>query len=173
MTHRNRPGPKPVEHLACLRAPGLLCGLLLFASSEAGQAAPGLPVAPVQLAQAATPSETTRMWMTIGQRRFAVALANNAAARAFAGLLPLTLDMPDLNGNEKHVPLPTVLPADPSTPGTIRNGDLMLYGSRTLVLFYLTFDSPYAYTRLGRVEDPAALAQALGRGSARITFSRD
>lgn len=113
------------------------------------------------------------MWMTVGERRFALTLADNEAARAFAAMLPLTLDMPDLNGNEKHVELPKELPANASRPGTIRNGDLMLYGSRTLVLFYVTFDSSYSYTRLGRVDDPAGLAQALGRGSARISFSRN
>ena len=113
------------------------------------------------------------MWMTVGERRFAITLADTAAARAFAALLPLTLDMPDLNGNEKHVKLPKALPANASRPGTIRNGDLMLYGSNTLVVFYLTFDSSYSYTRLGRVDDPADLSQALGRDSARIVFSKN
>lgn len=113
------------------------------------------------------------MWMTIGERRFAITPANNEAARAFAALLPLTLDMPDLNGNEKHVELPKALPANASRPGTIHAGDLMLYGSRTLVLFYLTFDSTYSYTRLGHVDDAAGLAQALGQHASRITFSRN
>lgn len=113
------------------------------------------------------------MWMTVGERRFAITLTDSAAARAFAALLPLTLDMPDLNGNEKHVRLPKPLPTNASRPGTIRTGDLMLWGSDTLVVFYLTFDSPYSYTRLGRVDDPAGLAQALGPRSARIVFSRD
>ena len=63
--------------------------------------------------------------------------------------------------------------ADQSRPGTIRNGDLMLYGSSTLVVFYLTFESSYSYTRLGRIEDPAGLAQALGRRGTRILFSKD
>ena len=40
------------------------------------------------------------MWMTIGERRFAITLSDNAAARAFAAQLPLTLDMSELNGNE-------------------------------------------------------------------------
>jgi hypothetical protein len=122
------------------------------------------------LAGAATPEER-RVWMTVGDRRFSVTLADNEAARAFSSLLPLTLDMPDLNGNEKHVKLPRALPSDASRPGTIHNGDVMLWGSDTLVLFYLTFSSPYAYTRIGRVHDPAALPQVLGRGEARVTFS--
>lgn len=117
--------------------------------------------------------EELRMWLTVGDRRFAITLTDNAAARAFAELLPLTLDMPDLNGNEKHVSLSKELPTDASRPGTIRNGDLMLYGSKTLVVFYLTFDSSYSYTRLGRVNDPTDLAQALGSRGVRVIFSKD
>ena len=113
------------------------------------------------------------MWMTVGERRFAITLTKNAAARAFAAQLPLTLDMSELNGNEKHAELPRALPAKASRPGTIRSGDLMLYGKETLVLFYSTFDSSYSYTRLGRVNDPAGLAQAVGRRGVRILFSRD
>lgn len=113
------------------------------------------------------------MWMTIGERRFAITLADTPAAAAFAARLPLTLDMTELNGNEKKFDLPTPLPANASRPGTIRNGDLMLYGSNTVVLFYLTFDSSYSYTRLGRVDDPAGLAQALGPRDARVEFSRN
>ena len=112
------------------------------------------------------------MWMTVGERRFAITLADTEAARAFAAMLPLTMDMADLNGNEKHAELPKALPTHASRPGTIRNGDLMLWGSRTVVVFYLSFDSSYAYTRLGRVDDPSGLAQALGRRDVRVVFSR-
>ena len=82
------------------------------------------------------------MWMTVGERRFAITLADTPAARAFAVQLPLTLEMAELNGNEQKSDLPIALPMKASRPGTIRNGDLMLYGSNTLVVFYLTFDSP-------------------------------
>jgi hypothetical protein len=111
------------------------------------------------------------MWMTIGERRFAISLADTEAARAFAAMLPLSIDMADLNSNEKHAELSKSLPTNANRPGAIRGGDLMLYGSRTLVVFYLTFNSSYSYTRLGRADDPAGLAQALGSGSVRIEFS--
>src|SRR4051812_23023473 len=88
-------------------------------------------------AAATTATEDTpgarRIWMAVGDRRFAVALADTEAARAFVAQLPLTLDMPDLDGNEKHVKLPKPLPANATRPGTIRNGDLMLWGADTLV----------------------------------------
>ena len=68
------------------------------------------------------------MWMSVGERRFAITLSDTAAARAFAAQLPLTLEMAELNGNEKHAELAKALPTNASRPGTIRAGDLMLYG---------------------------------------------
>lgn len=118
-------------------------------------------------------SVDVRMWMHIGERRFAITLADNPAARAFAAQLPLTLDMSELNGNEKYASLPKSLPANASHPGTICEGDLMLYGTDTLVVFYLTFNSSYPYTRLGRIHDAADLARALGKRDARVIFSKD
>ncbi|MBL8289131.1 MAG: hypothetical protein JNL85_14215 [Rubrivivax sp.] len=112
------------------------------------------------------------MWMTVGERRFSISLADTEAARAFAAMLPLTLDMEELNGNEKKKELPSALPTNASRPGTIRSGDVLLWGSRTVVVFYLSFDSPYSYTRLGRVDEPAGLADALGRGDVRVVFSK-
>ncbi|KQP19416.1 hypothetical protein ASF43_28860 [Pseudorhodoferax sp. Leaf267] len=153
-----------------MRALGLLLGLFAFVGSSAAQSA--APVASSSTAAPAAQPEKSRMWMTIGERRFAFTLANTEAARAFASMMPLTIYMPDLNSNEKHAKLPRSLPTSTTRPGTIRSGDLMLYGSDTLVVFYLTFDSAYSYTRLGSVDDPADLAQALGKGTARITFTK-
>ena len=159
-----------------LRGLSLLLGLLVVGSGcEAGQDPPsGSPaVTAADASPASMRQEVSRMWMTVGERRFTITLADNAAARAFAAQLPLTLDMSELNGNEKHADLPKPLPANASRPGTIRNGDLMLYGADTLVVFYLTFQSSYSYTRLGRVDDPSDLPQALGPRGVRVLFSKD
>jgi len=120
-----------------------------------------------------TITEKSRMWMTVGEQRFAITLADNAAARTFVTLLPLTLEMSDLNSNEKYASLPGALPTNASKPGTIHAGDLMLYGTDTLVVFYSTFESTYAYTRLGRVDDNANLAQVLGRHAVNVMFSQN
>lgn len=158
--------------LCSRRSIGLVLGLLVLSIGSASQ--PEAPVAVAQDAAVASANpEKARMWMTVGARRFAITLADTDAARAFAAQFPLTLDMAELNGNEKHADLPKALPTDASRPGTIHNGDLMLYGSSTVVVFYETFRSPYSYSRLGRVEDPVDLAQALGRRGVRVVFSKD
>lgn len=106
----------------------------------------------------------------IGDYSFSVTLEDNATARAFAALLPITVAMNEMNGNEKYHYLSENLPTDSYRPGTIRNGDLMLYGSSCIVLFYETFSSSYSYTRIGRLDNPSGLASALGRGNVSITF---
>lgn len=110
--------------------------------------------------------------LTIHGTSFAVTLEDNEAARAFAARLPLTLDMSELNGNEKYFYLDGSLPTASYRPGTIQTGDLMLYGSSCVVLFYQTFTSGYSYTRLGRVTNPEGLADALGSGSVRVSFTK-
>ncbi len=176
MTDKYRPFATQIARykIARLSALASLFGLFAFNSSNAAELPVIEPivVAAVSTSAAQVKPKESHIWMTIGERRFAVTLIDNAASRAFAAQLPLVLDMGELNGNEKKVTLPKPLPTNASQPGTIRNGDLMLWGASTLVVFYLTFESSYSYTRLGRVDDANGLAEALGRGGVRVTFSR-
>lgn len=140
---------------------GLLCGLWMMGGCDAASPQPST----------ATGQEPARMQMTIGDRRFTVVLADTDAARALAARLPLTLDMAELNGNEKHADIHPALPVDARRPGTIHAGDVMLYGTNTIVVFYKTFPSSYRYTRLGRVQNNAGLQEALGPDDARVVFA--
>ena len=112
----------------------------------------------------------TKMKITIGSAVFTASLNSNATAKAFKEKLPLTINMKELNGNEKYFNLSNNLPANPTNPGTIHNGDLMLYGSGTLVLFYKSFETSYSYTSIGRIDNTAGLAAALGAGNVTVTF---
>jgi hypothetical protein len=109
--------------------------------------------------------------VSIGTAEFSATLADTATARAFDERLPLTLDMADVNSNEKAFELAKALPADATNPGKIHSGDLMLYGAETIVLFYESFDTSYTYTRIGRLDAPDGLAEVLGAGDVTVTFS--
>ena len=85
-------------------------------------------------------------------------------------MLPMTVNMSELNGNEKYFDLSVKLPINASNPGTIQSGELMIYGSNTLVLFYKTLSTSYSYTRLGRINDTTGLAAAVGSGSVTVTM---
>jgi hypothetical protein len=114
-----------------------------------------------------------KMKVTIGAKTFKATLENNPTAGKLKALLPLRLNMTELNGNEKYYNLSTRLPANASRPNTIQAGDLMLYGDNTLVLFYKTFKTSYSYTRIGRIDDPTGLAAAVGAGDVSVIFERE
>ena len=114
--------------------------------------------------------KTMTIQVKAGQKTFTAILEDNGTVEAFKAKLPATVKMTELNGNEKYSRFPEDLPTNSANPGTIRAGDLMIYGKNTLVLFYETFPTSYSYTRLGRITDPAGLATALGAGDVTVTF---
>lgn len=116
------------------------------------------------------PPKSNTMKITIGSTVFTATLVTSATVTAFKVMLPLTLSMSDFNGNEKVIGLQSSLTTTPVNPGTIQIGDIMLYGSSSLVLFYETFSTSYSYTKIGRIDNTAALKAALGKGNVTIKF---
>jgi len=110
------------------------------------------------------------MKITIGEKHFTAVLYDNPTAASFKSMLPLTLNMIELNGNEKYSDLAKNLTTNPVRPGRIETGDLMIYGSNTLVVFYKSFPTPYSYTPLGRIENTTGLKEALGDENISISF---
>lgn len=114
--------------------------------------------------------EPTQIKITVGAKSFVATLSDNETAKAFIALLPMAVTMNELNGNEKYHYLSGNLPASPSNPSTIQNGDLMLYGSNCIVLFYETFNTSYSYTQIGAVDNPTGLKAALGSNNPTVRF---
>lgn len=125
---------------------------------------------PIKPSNPDTTTNNMKMKVTIGTNVFTATFNDNATAMAFKAQLPMTINMTDLNANEKFFDLPIALPTNASNPGTIQNGDLRMYGSNTLVLFYKTFSTSYRYTPLGRIDNPSGLAAALGTGNVTVKF---
>ena len=117
-----------------------------------------------------TASTGKQINVVIGSKTFTATLADSETGEAFAALLPLTVTMNELNGNEKYHYLSSSLPTAAYQPGIIHAGDLMLYGNSCVVLFYETFNSSYSYTRLGAIDNPSGLAAALGSGNISVRF---
>ncbi len=116
-----------------------------------------------------TPSVT----LSVGSKSYQAILYDNTASRELMERLPMEFEMKELHGNEKYYYLTEPLPTDTESVGTIRTGDIMLFGSDCLVLFYEDFKTTYNYTRIGRLENIGGLSDALGTGSVRVTFERN
>lgn len=121
--------------------------------------------------QHATPMNNT-IQLIIGSSAFTVRLAENETAAAFKALLPLKITMKEINGNEKYYNMPKNLPSSSSVSGTVQPGDLMLWGSDCLVIFYEKASTSYSYTRIGRITNVSGLSDALGNGNAAVSFEQ-
>ena len=106
----------------------------------------------------------------INGKNFSATLEDNQTARTFAEKLPLEVNMTELNGNEKYFYLDADLPSDSERVGQIHSGDLMLFGSNCVVIFYKDFSTGYSYTRLGKINNAADLAKTLGAGNVHVKF---
>jgi hypothetical protein len=115
-------------------------------------------------------TDTTKMKITVDSTVFTATLYDNASTTAFRAMLPLTIRMSELNGNEKFYYFSATLPANASNVGNIQAGDLMLYDNNCLVLFYESFKTSYSYTRIGRIDNASGLVAALGSGSIIVKF---
>ena len=106
----------------------------------------------------------------IGTKVFVATLFENETAKELKKILPITLNMRDLNKNEKYFHFSKNFSMDKFSPKMINSGDLMLWNDNSLVLFYETFSTNYQYTKVGKIDNPNMLAQTLGSDDIKITF---
>ena len=104
----------------------------------------------------------------IDKKGYTINLEDNETAKEFVNMLPLELNMNELNGNEKYIYLDTTLPTNSSNPKRINVGDVMLYGDNCLVIFYKSFDTSYSYTKIGHIDN----LPNLGNDSISVKFEK-
>lgn len=115
-----------------------------------------------------------RFYIEIGEHTLCVVTEDNDSASALLELLdngPLTIPASNYGGFEKVCPLGTRLPSyDVDT--TTHAGDVMLYSSSQIVIFYGS--NSWAYTRLGWVENASAeeLRAALSGSDSQIMLHK-
>ncbi len=139
--------------------------LCACASSDRTVQSSGLTEAVQNESSAAAKEENTdmpKLKLLINGRAFTAALYDTPAAGALSQRLPMTVTMQELNGNEKYYYLPFTLPEQSEQIGSIRAGDIMLWGDNCLVLFYESFSTSYRYTKIGHIENPSGLSDAVG-----------
>lgn len=115
-------------------------------------------------------AQNMKLKVTIGNKVFTATLNDCEAARELAKLLPMEVTMNEHNGNEKYYNLPDRMPGTATNPGSVQAGDLMIWSSRTLVLFYAGSRTSYSYIRVGKIDNASELREAVGKGSVQVKF---
>lgn len=97
--------------------------------------------------------EKTDMNVIINNQEYEVQLEKNETVDALLKMLPLEMNMTELNGNEKYYYFNQTLPTNAKVPDQIEKGDIMLYGNNCLVIFYKSFQTNYSYTKIGHIDE--------------------
>lgn len=180
-THRGNPENGAMKKIKNYAAICLFCLILsgCGADSGSGSVKGDAPVSsvPRESTEAREVSSRSRQGgkidISVGDKVFSATLFHNPAAEEFSTLLPLEMDMEELNGNEKYFYMDTPLPRDASCPDSVQEGDIMLYGDSCIVIFYEGRPTTYSYTQLGRIEDPRGLAEVLGAGNVTVKIEAE
>ena len=113
----------------------------------------------------------TKINVSFNGHTYPATLADNTSAKAFAELLksgPLTVSAHDYGSFEKVGDLGTALPRNDEQI-TTSAGDIILYQGNQITVYYA--ENAWSLTRLGRIDDPSGLRDALGSGDVTITFA--
>lgn len=118
-----------------------------------------------------TVTDMYEVTLQVNGKVFPAKLYQTETTKSIMQKLPVSITMNELNGNEKYYYFSESFPTESKRISEIHAGDLKLYGSSCLVLFYESFATSYSYTSLGYVENPEGLAEALGTGNVCIDIT--
>jgi hypothetical protein len=96
-------------------------------------------------------------------------LEGTETSNDFFMMSPLTITMEDLNNNEKYYYLSNSLSSNSDDyTGEIHRGDIMLYNTNCIVIFYKDFNTNYYYKKIGHINDLPELED----GNMEVSFVR-
>ena len=119
-------------------------------------------------------AEDMKIKIIVNNQEFTATMQDNTASQELLQMLPLQIDMTELNGNEKyHQFSDKKFSTNSHIVKNIANGDLMIFGNNYLVIFYKNFtQNNYAYTPIGKIDNPKNLPQALGHGNVKVQIKK-
>ena len=98
--------------------------------------------------------EENVMKININSEKYVINVENEALMEEIYNALPETFTMNELNGNEKYYYLnSTMKNANSEAVGQVQKGDVMLFGSDCLVIFYDSFETEFRYTKIGHIDN--------------------
>ena len=101
-----------------------------------------------------TKKEENVMKININSEKYVINVENEALMEEIYNALPETFTMNELNGNEKYYYLnSTMKNANSEAVGQVQKGDVMLFESDCLVIFYDSFETEFKYTKLGHIDN--------------------
>lgn len=101
-----------------------------------------------------TKKEENVMKININSEKYVINVENEALMEEIYNALPETFTMNELNGNEKYYYLnSTMKNANSEAVGQVQKGDVMLFGSDCLVIFYDSFETEFRYTKIGHIDN--------------------
>ena len=106
-----------------------------------------------------------QLLIKILNKEFPFTLKDTPAANELKSQLPFKVDMTKLNDNEIYYKFDNSFTTNIKSVGTINSGDIYLYQSDYLVLFYKTFTTLYSYTEIGSLTSTDGLEDAIGSTS--------
>ena len=98
----------------------------------------------------------------IEDKEFIFEFKNTEAANQIKSKLPFSLKMKNLNGNEVYYYFDESFKSNDKSVGNINVGDIYLYDSDCLVLFYKSFSTGYKYTEIGGLVNSDGLENVIG-----------
>lgn len=113
--------------------------------------------------------------LIIGSKEFELQLEDNATVDELARHSPITLTVDDYGGKEKVGSLPVAIRAGQSyAPRRVKAGDVFVYGSDSLVIFYTPGTNSWGgYRAVGTLFDAGALEEFIGSGAETVTLAFD
>ena len=110
-------------------------------------------------------------YIKIKETEYQFEFLNTEAANQIKSKLPFTITMTNLNGNEVyHYFTGETFTTNIKSVETINMGDIYLFQSNCLVLFYKTFSTSYSYTQIGRVINPSGLDTLIGSSNIEVQW---